>query len=132
MGYSTALLANKNVIQINEKYIITRIKSGIIIINQYSANERIYYEHFLNILENKTLDIQQQLFPQQIELSPTDAKILKDIKTDIEILGFDINEFGQNTFVINGIPADLNIENVQEFIEGCIESYVYGMNECKY
>ena len=124
---STALLSYKNVIQISEKYIISRIKSGIIVINQQSANERIFYEYFMNILENKTLDIQQQLFPQQIELSQTDAKILRDIKDEIEILGFDINEFGQNTFVINGVPADLNIENVQEFIESCIESYSNGM-----
>jgi DNA mismatch repair protein MutL len=126
---SPALLSNKNVIQINEKYIISRIKSGVIIINQQSANERIFYEHFLKLQENKTSDIQQQLFPQQIELSAKDAKILKDIKTEIEILGFDINEFGQNTFVINGIPADLNIENINEFIESCIESYSYAMNE---
>lgn len=127
----TALLANKNIIQVNEKYIITKVKSGILIVNQYNANERIYYEHYLNILDSNSLDIQQQLFPQQIELTPADAEILREIKTDLDVLGFDINEFGANTFVVNGIPADTRIDNIQEVIEGFIESYKTGLGELK-
>ena len=98
-----------------------------LIVDQHNAYERIYYENLINILETNSLGTQQQLFPQQIELSSTDAAILKEIKSDLDILGFDINEFGANTFVVNGIPVNTKIENLQEVIEEFIDSYKKGL-----
>ena len=128
---TVSLLTNKSILQLNDKYILTKVKSGILIIDHFCANERIYYEQFLNIIENDSFDIQQQLFPQQIELSLADSEVLKDILNEIKQLGFDISEFGANTFVINGIPANTEISNIREFIEGCIESYKIGANDMR-
>jgi DNA mismatch repair protein MutL len=97
----------EKIFQIHNRYILTNIKSGLMIINQQRAHERILYERYLNILNTKKALSQQELFPQSISFSPGDAEIIDEIKEDLQILGFNINKLGKNTFVINGTPADL-------------------------
>ncbi len=115
--------ANKNILQIDNRYILTNIKSGLMIIDQQRAHERILYEHFIDILENKITASQQQLFPQTIEFSASDAQLIKEIKNDIETLGFKIDNSGLNSFVINGIPADISKIDVKELLETVLENY---------
>lgn len=142
---TASLLADKSILQINERYILTKVKSGLLIIDHHNAYERIYYENFMNDIDENSLDIQQQLFPQQIELSTSDSEILKQILDDIKQLGFDIAEFSKNTFVVNGLPAIRNTQyplrnthipipntNVSELIEGFIETYKNGLSDMNF
>jgi DNA mismatch repair protein MutL len=66
---------------------------------------------------------QQQLFPQTLEFSAGDAVILKELHEELHALGFDINGFGKNTFIVHGIPADISDQNIFELLEKLIEDY---------
>lgn len=109
--------------QLQKRYILSSIKSGLIIIDQQNAHERILYEQFLGQLESKKGNSQQQLHPQTFTLSAADAEILKEIIDEIHWLGFDISYRGKNSFLIKGIPASISKENPKGTIEGMIENF---------
>jgi len=93
--------------QIHGMYIISQIKSGYLLIDQQAAHERILYERFKQVLEQRTPSVQRQLFPKTLEFSPKEADVLSEILEDIRLMGFEIEAFGKNAFLINGIPGDL-------------------------
>ncbi|MCL4161661.1 UNVERIFIED_CONTAM: hypothetical protein GTU68_041167, partial [Idotea baltica] len=93
--------------QVHTSYIVSHIKSGFLLIDQQAAHERILYEDFLRVLDKQSASSQKQLFPKTIHLTVADAAMLRDIIPQINLLGYDIQEFGQDTFVINGIPAEM-------------------------
>lgn len=115
--------------QIHATYIVSHIKSGFLLIDQQAAHERILYEQFLHVLEQQTAASQQQLFPRTIALAPSDAVLLKEILPQINLLGFDIQEFGMNTFVINGLPAELSGKKDELLVlESLLEQYRQNVN----
>lgn len=111
------------VFQLNNKYIVTSLNSGVLIIDQQRAHERIMYEHYLQSKPESKTASQQLLFPEQIEMSVNDFNLVKDLKEEFGLLGFDIEEFGKNSIVINGAPSDLTDFNVVQTIEGIIETF---------
>ncbi len=108
---------------LKNKYILTPVKSGLMIIDQKRAHERILFEKYLSSLNNNTQIAQKTLFPKKIELNAPDFSLLKEIINDIRILGFDISEFGKNTFVVNGMPADINESDTKDIIDNLLENY---------
>lgn len=119
----------KQFLQLHAAYILTQIKSGIMIVDQQLAHERILFEHFSELLSNKDIQPQQkQLFPQVVEFSVTDAVLMKEIAEDIKVIGFDIDEFGTGSYVVNGIPANLPESNIKQVLEGLLENYKQSKN----
>ena len=110
--------------QVHNTYILSQIKSGFILIDQQNAHERILYEHFYRILNRQEPSTQQQLFPKTIQLAVGESELLKSILPEVNKLGFDIQEFGRDTFVVNGLPAIL-ADSVDErkMIETLLEQY---------
>ena len=113
----------KNSVQFKNKYILTPVKSGLMVIDQKRAHERILYERLMQVLENNEVASQQQLFPETFELNASDATLLTSILSDLRALGFDIRDFGKNSFIINGTPGVLNTSSPIEIIEGLLEEY---------
>ncbi|MBL7972013.1 MAG: DNA mismatch repair endonuclease MutL [Prolixibacteraceae bacterium] len=113
----------KNSVQFKNKYILTPVKSGLMVIDQKRAHERILYERLMQVLENNEVASQQQLFPETFELNASDATLLTSILPDLRALGFDIRDFGKNSFIINGTPGVLNTSSPIEIIEGLLEEY---------
>ncbi|MEK6614588.1 MAG: DNA mismatch repair endonuclease MutL [Bacteroidota bacterium] len=109
--------------QLHNKYILAHIKTGMIVIDQQAAHERILYEKYFEMVEKHKGVSQQQLFPQTLEFSATDAVIMKELHQELHGMGFDIHEFGKNTFIIHGIPADISNQNVFELLEKLMEDY---------
>ncbi len=109
--------------QLNNQFVVTPIKSGMMIINQQAAHERILFEKYLEALERNPIVSQQLLFPKIITLNAGDESVLLEILPEISALGFTINTFGKNTFVINGLPAELHLENESLLISEIIETY---------
>lgn len=122
---------SRGFIQLQKKYIIAKIKSGIIIIDQQAAHERILYEKFLDRLEVRPGNVQQQLFPQTVKLSAPDSDVVCELMEEFNKLGFQLEPFGQNTYIVTGTPADLSEPNVQQLIEGVIENYKLNKSSLK-
>ena len=115
--------------QIHRTYIINQIKSGFILIDQQAAHERILYEQYLEILQEQSGTTQQQLFTKTIELDGPDTEIMLGILDEVNLLGFDIQHFGQQTFVINGIPAELvGKKDELKVVLQLIEQYKFGLD----
>lgn len=111
----------KSFVQFKNKYILTPVKSGLMVIDQKRAHERILYERLMQVLETNEVASQQQLFPETFELNASDATLLVSILPELRALGFDIREFGKNTFIINGTPGVLNTSSPVEIIESLLE-----------
>ncbi len=109
--------------QLHKKYICKQVKSGLLIINQEHAHERVLYERFTQHLEKGHASSQQFLFPQQINLNPSDYQLVLEMEEEMKALGFVFSIFGQNTLVINGMPAELSGTNETEVLEGLIEQF---------
>ncbi|MDY0215560.1 MAG: DNA mismatch repair endonuclease MutL [Bacteroidales bacterium] len=114
-------------IQLYNTYIVTKIKSGLILIHQNAAHERILYERFMKRMIEHGSGCQQLLFPITLELNPADAEILIEIKPELESIGFGISDFGKNAFLIEGTPSDIETSNIKEDIEKWIDSYKSNM-----
>src|SRR5690606_39905153 len=97
----------KQPFQLHNRYIVSQIHSGFILIDQQAAHERILFEQFSQQLENRQGASQQSLFPQTVSLNAADFALISDLLPDIQALGFQIREFGKQTFVVEGIHADL-------------------------
>lgn len=116
--------AQKAPYQVHNSYILNQIKSGILLIDQQAAHERILYERYLTVLNQQKNVTQSQLFPRTLTLSPSDASLMKELLEAINKLGFDIQEFGANTFVVNGIPSEMaSKQNEEKLIEALLEQY---------
>lgn len=110
--------------QVQASYIINQIKSGFILIDQQSAHERILYERYLAAMNENEPLTQKQLFPKNFSLGASDSEMLKSILPQINQLGFDIQEFGQEGFVVHGTPAQLGSgQNEEKLIESLLEQY---------
>ena len=118
-----------NTIQILNKYIVAQVKSGMLLIDQKAAHERILFEKYLNLLHKKSVSPQQFLFPQQIDLSPSDFDLVMGMEEEIKALGFVFSHFSQHTIVVNSVPADAPGGSEKELFEGLIEQFKMNKNE---
>jgi DNA mismatch repair protein MutL len=123
----------KQFMQLHNRYIVSQIKSGMMMVDQQAAHERILYERFLLHLEDRMGASQQSLFPQTVTLSPNDYELAKSLLDDIKSLGFEVREFGKNTLVIEGIPVDLGSTNINEtaLFENLIEGFKNSQQDLK-
>jgi DNA mismatch repair protein MutL len=122
-NFGTEGQGDRGFMQLQNRYIITKVKSGLMVIDQQAAHERILFERYLDRIEQKKGMAQQQLFPHTVKLSAPDTELVNELLGEISLLGFIIEPFGPNTFIINGTPADLPDENIQELLENVLENY---------
>ena len=118
--------------QMHLTYIVVQNDAGFIVIHQQNAHERILYERFLKAVAGKPIAIQQSLFPQTIELAAADVVVLNELLPDLHYLGYHLEPFGNNTFVIQGTPADVDQGNEKTAIEKMLEQYKHFSSDLKY
>ncbi len=118
--FSEEKLGNKTY-QIHKKYIVSGIKSGIVYIHQHLAHQRILYEEFLENITVKEAMSQQLLFPLEISFSKNDIDLIKEIKEDLESIGFLFAKILKETIVIKGIPVTITESQVTTIIEQLLE-----------
>lgn len=117
------VFSGKKILQLKQRYLVLPVKSGMMVIDQKRAQERILFEQFLSVMQSERVATQQILFPYTFELNPADAALLKEILPDIASLGFDIREFGKDTFIINGVPGILAASSPVDLVEKLIEEF---------
>ena len=117
--------------QLHQTYIIAPTKSGLIIIHQQLAHERVLYEKYQRASAQPHAT-QKSLFPVVLELSASDAVLLEEMVEDLANIGYEIEAFGQNSFIIQGIPADVLAGNEKNAIELLLEQFKHFSADLKF
>lgn len=115
--------------QLHNKYIVKQVKSGMMIVDQQAAHERILFEKLIQQVKNRSAQSQQSLFPQSITFNAADFALIMEMQQEIEALGFRIEIFGKNTILVSGVPGDLSKQGERELFEGLIEQFKINQSE---
>lgn len=114
--------------QINNKYILTIDRSGIILIDQHRAHIRVLYEKLIDSKAGQIVESQKILFPEVMNLTSSQTLILEELQEEMEALGFEISFLGDNSWAINAIPLCLKELDIKEFLNELIDSVNNGGN----
>ena len=105
-------------------YIMTAVKSGLMVIDQYRADVRIRYEQCLAQLQARSAETQQVLFPEVIQFSPSEQPLLDQILPRLSAIGFELTDLGQGSFAVNGIPTGLDGLNYVQLLHDMVADAV--------
>jgi len=130
--HSPFTIHETNLVQLHNQYIFSQTPTGFILINQQAAHERIIYDRLQEAAKGKPVATQRSMFPVTIELAPADTILLGDLMNDLQQLGYMIEPFGKNTFVIQGTPADVTQGNEKQVIDFLLEQYKHFSNDLKF
>jgi DNA mismatch repair protein MutL len=108
-------------VQVMNTYILYPAGQGFLLIHQQSAHERVIYERLIAALQGQPVATQTSLFPSTIELAAADAVLLNELLPDLHDMGYTIEPFGKNSFVIQGTPADVESGNEKMVLENILE-----------
>ncbi|MGC8595134.1 MAG: DNA mismatch repair endonuclease MutL [Candidatus Kryptoniota bacterium] len=109
--------------QLHNKYIISQISTGLLVVDQHAAHERVLYEKALNRFNDQGQYTQQLLFPLSLNINPSDFAVLQEINPGLSALGFNIKLFSGTTAVLDGVPVDLKAGRESTIISEIIEDY---------
>jgi len=119
------------IIQLHNKYILSQIKTGLMIIDQHVAHERILYEKALKLYDADLRFSQPVLFPITIELDPAKFGLVKELNDYLNRIGFMIKFFSKNTIIIEGIPEDVKLGTEEKIFMEILDEYAYNQKEKK-
>ena len=101
-------------------YIMTAVKSGLMVIDQYRADVRIRYEQCLAQLQARSAETQQVLFPEVLQFAPSEQPLLEHILPRLSAIGFELTDLGQGSFAVNGIPTGLDGLNYVQLLHDMV------------
>jgi len=110
--------------QIHDRYLVTEVKSGLIIIDQHVAHERILFEAAKKAMDEKGFPSQTVLFPQTVKLQPEEFSRFLEIVPYLEKIGFRLREFGENSIIIDGVPPDVYMGTEDQIIRDILEKFM--------
>ena len=117
-------IATENIWQIHKKYIISEINSGLVIIDQHVAHERVLYEEALKAFESTSMASQTLLFPEIISFSPDDFDALLDVLPYLEKIGFKIKKKDEISIRVDAIPSEISIGNEKNIIREILDNFL--------
>lgn len=106
--------------QYKGKYIMTAVKSGLMIIDQHRAHVRVLYDEYRRKIADKSGATQKLLFPEMLQLSPSDTVILQKILPEMAVLGFDLSDLGGGSYAVGGIPTGLEGLNAVNLVNDIV------------
>ena len=109
-------------IQIQRKYLLSSIKSGVVLIHQSLAHQRVLYEEFLNSSSQEEVHSQQLLFPITISFSSTEIEMIYTLKSELENVGFCFDEFTKESITIKGTPMSISESKISKVLEELLEN----------
>jgi DNA mismatch repair protein MutL len=116
--------------QLQQKFLVKVVSTGLMIIDQQAAHERVLYEKYIAQLKNNRGASQQTLFPQSILLNASDFTMMMEMEKEMVALGFQLEVFGKNTILISGVPAGVQGKE-KEIFEGLLEQFKRNQSELK-
>ncbi len=124
--------ADAELTQLLNTYIVLPANNAFLLIHQQAAHERVLYEQLKAASKDKPVATQRSMFPATLELTPADAAVMEEIIGDLQYLGYTIEPFGKNTYVIQGTPADVEAGNEKHIIDILLEQYKHFSPEVKF
>ena len=118
--------------QLHQCYIVAPTNRGFLLVHQQLAHERVLYEKFSATGHGKPIATQRILFPITISLSPADAALMEELKDDLKLLGYWIESFGKDSFIVQGTPADVETGNEKYTLENLLEQYKHFSSDLKF
>ena len=118
-------------LQIHARYILAPVKSGLLLVDQSLAHERILYENYRQALESQSGAIQKLLFPHHITLNPSDLVLLQEHEAAFRALGFSIEPFGKDSIIVSGCPTEAASHDPKQLIESLIEQIKWNQKHLK-
>ena len=118
----------KRTYQIHKKYIVSSIKSGIVIINQKRAHERVLYEEFLSNMTVHHASSQQLLFPLELYYSVNDVKLIREIRSSLENLGFIFDHFSKDSIMVSGLPVTITESQIPIIFDDLLTDFQNGVS----
>ncbi|MCR6719414.1 MAG: DNA mismatch repair endonuclease MutL [Chitinophagaceae bacterium] len=118
--------------QLLNTYIVTPSQKGFLLVHQQQAHERVLYERLTAASQGQPITSQPSLFPVNIELTPSDAVLLTELLPDLKLLGYLVEPFGKNSFVIQGTPADIDNDNDKHLFDFLLEQYKHYSTDIKF
>ena len=111
------------IVMLHSKYILSQIKSGLMMIDFHAAHERILYEKALRSFDANLPFSQQLLFAQTVKVDPADYELLKEIEPYLNKLGFEIKFFSKNTIAVSGVPSDIKVDSEIDTLMEILQEY---------
>lgn len=116
------------IMQFAAAYIVSTVKSGLLFVDQQAASERIIYERYLKTQQAREHQAAQSLlFPQAVQLSPSQSEVLKDIREKLTLLGWEIEWVGNGSFIVNAVPAQTPEKDIAKLVENMVDDYMARM-----
>lgn len=109
--------------QLHDAYVLTQIRTGLVIVDQQAAHERVLYEKALESLSDGFGLSQQLLFPRTLEFDAADFVLLNELIPDLRSLGFDLEKFGGRSIMLRGVPADMVAGDERSVLDEVLEQY---------
>ena len=123
---------SKTTFQLQQKYIVSTLKSGMLIIDQNRAHQRILYESFLKHITIKEATSQQLLFPLQLSFTPNEVNIISGLKEDLEHTGFVFSDVNEETITITGVPVGVPESEVSIILEQLISDVEHDVPDANF
>jgi DNA mismatch repair protein MutL len=131
---AAAMMVDENglMLQVHNSYILVTTNRGFLLIDQQAAHERVLYEKYAQAAMGRPVPTQRTLFPATLELSPQDKALLTDLLPDLHQLGYHVEPFGRDAFLIQGTPADIEQGNEKRSIENLLEQFKHYSSDLKF
>ncbi|MEO6315428.1 MAG: DNA mismatch repair endonuclease MutL [Chitinophagaceae bacterium] len=126
------VLTDTPLLQLHQCYIVVATSRGYILVHQQLAHERVLYERFTEAFKGKSMAIQRSLFPATLQFATPDAILLEDLLEELNLLGYQIEPFGKDAFVVQGTPADVDTGDEKKAIENLLEQYKHFSSDVKF
>ena len=117
--------------QLHNQFVLTQLRTGLMILDQRAAHERILYEQALESMHSGMGVSQQLLFPQTLQFGPSDFAVLEEIIPLLLSLGFSLDVFSGRTVVVRGVPADVRPGAENDILYDFLEDYKSGVQDLK-
>jgi DNA mismatch repair protein MutL len=118
-------------VQVLNTYILMPVEQSFLLIHQQAAHERVLYDQMIAAANGQPVAMQKSMFPETLELSPADSVLLQELLSDLYLLGYEIEAFGKNSFVVHATPADLEEGHSRQLIDFTLEQYKHFNTEIK-
>lgn len=129
---SVSITTDQPFTQLNNTFIVVAHQNGFLLVHQQLAHERILYDRYAHAVQGTSMATQRSLFPASIQVSPQDAVLLTELLPDLRQLGYEIDLFGKDSFVIQGSPADVEQGNEAAAIELLLEQFKFFSTDLKF